>query len=327
MEDSESLIMYAKSLPSYWAETWKTFFFFDAVTVQAFTNTRVTLSMVKEKASDFEFAAKQCSVIKSPKACSNSALLEQYKLLKDMQYNKNKDVKLKDLRKHSQMDYAQMMKLQKDNLQQLQLLGGIKKLDDNLQASVSGISKYFEGLAKFDQGIATADAGFLKGELDKYETSLKTVESKLKKDINEAMRLMGAVLAANLLMEIAKLVALVATNSNPLKLIFAGPDISDIMDQTGKVADATSNLVKGAALIVALDDLTQHSLKLRAAFGANTIQITSLQSIANKIRNGQSNDIGKDADKFVDEYGSYTPQTDRATLAKNDALKTPHVMC
>ncbi|KAK3698904.1 hypothetical protein QZH41_007720 [Actinostola sp. cb2023] len=172
MEDSESLIMYAKSLPSYWAETWKTFFF-DAVTVQAFTNTRVTLSMVKEKASDFEFAAKQCSVIKSPKACSNSALLEQYKLLKDMQYNKNKDVKLKDLRKHSQMDYAQMMKLQKDNLQQLQLLGGIKKLDDNLQASVSGISKYFEGLAKFDQGIATADAGFLKGELDKYETSLK----------------------------------------------------------------------------------------------------------------------------------------------------------
>ncbi|KAK3751018.1 hypothetical protein QZH41_020174 [Actinostola sp. cb2023] len=211
-----------------------------------------------------------------------------------------------------------MITLQKQNLQHLELLGSIKKLDDNLQASVSGISTFFKGLAKFDQGIASADAAFLKDSLDKYSTTLATVETKLTKDIKEAMTLMEAVLAANLAEEIAKLAALVATNSNPLKLLFAGPDVMDGMEQSGKVANAAAELAHGIALFVALDELTEDSLQLRRAFGSNTEQISTLQSVVDKIRNGQ--DIGQDADKFIEQYGAYTPQTHRSTLAKNDAL-------
>ncbi|KAK3739884.1 hypothetical protein QZH41_007730 [Actinostola sp. cb2023] len=189
-----------------------------------------------------------------------------------------------------------------------------------MQASVSGISTFFEGLAKFDQGIASDDAASLKEDLDRYTTTLATVETKLKNDINEAMTMMQVILAGNLVEETAKLVALVTTNSNPLKLIFGGADVSDVMDQSGKVADAAAELAHGIALFVALDDLTKDSLQLKRAFGSNAAQISTLQSVVDKIRNGQGNDIGEDSDKFIEEYSAYTPQTDRSILAKNDAL-------
>ncbi|KAK3739430.1 hypothetical protein QZH41_004662 [Actinostola sp. cb2023] len=322
LEDADRLISYAGSLPSYWTVTvnhWKPFYI-DAVAMSAFTNLDVALSMVEEREEALAISQHQCDLIKFVAACPNGNLIKQYKLIKMIQLIQNKDVKVKDLRESSQIDYAQMITLQKQNLQHLQLLGSIKKLDDNLQASVSGISTFFEGLTKFDQGIASADAAFLKDSLDKYTTTLATVETKLTKDIKEAMTLMEVVLAANLAEEAAKLAVLILTNSNPLKFIFGGPDVMDILDQSGKVANAAAELAHGIALFVALDELTKDSLQLRRAFGSNAQQISTLQSVVDKIRNGQENDIGQDSDKFIEEYGAYTPKTHRSILAKNDAL-------
>ncbi|KAK3739424.1 hypothetical protein QZH41_004656 [Actinostola sp. cb2023] len=319
LEDADRLISYAASLPSYWGMTWTTFYN-DAVSGSAFTKLDVALSMVEEKEEALEISKKQCDLIKLVAACPHDNFYQQYKLVKKIQRNQNENIKVKDLRESSQIDYEQLVMLQKENLQHFELLGRINKLDDNMQASVSGISTFFEGLAKFDQGIASDDAASLKEDLDRYTTTLATVETKLKNDINEAMTLMQVILAGNLVEETAKLVALVMTNSNPLKLIFGGADVSDVMDQSGKVADAAAELAHGIALFVALDDLTKDSLQLTRAFGSNAQQISTLQSVVDKIRNGQGNDIGEDSDKFIEEYSAYTPQTDRSILAKNDAL-------
>ncbi|KAK3739422.1 hypothetical protein QZH41_004663 [Actinostola sp. cb2023] len=317
LEDADRLISYAASLPSYWGMTWNNFYN-DAVSGSAFTKLDVALSMVEENKENLEMSEKQCDLIKLIAACSLGDLYKQYKLIKKTQ--QNTDRKLKDLREYSQIDYAQMIALQKQNLQHLQLLGGIKKLDDNLQASVSGISTFFEGLAKFDQGIAQADADFLKGALETFEKNLTTVETKLTQDIKEAMTLMEVVLVGNLAEEIGELAALVATNSNPLKLIFAGPDVTQIMNQAQTVANAATKLAKGTTLYMAQDDLYKDSRKLRSAFAGNSLQISSLQSIVDKIKNGTVDDIGKDAHTFIEEYGAYTPKTTRSILAKNDAL-------
>ncbi|KAK3739425.1 hypothetical protein QZH41_004657 [Actinostola sp. cb2023] len=319
LEDADRLISYAASLPSYWDITWNNFYN-DALSGSAFTKLDVALAMVEEKEEALEISKKQCDLIKFVAACPHENFYQHYKLVKKMQRNQNEDIKVKDLRESSQINYEQLVTLQKQNLQHFELLGRMNKLDDNMQASVSGISTFFEGLAKYDEGIASADAAFLKDSLDKYTTTLATVETKLTKDIKEAMTLMEVILAANLAEETAKLAALILTNSNPLKLFFAGPDIMDVLDQTGKVANAAAELAHGIALFVALDDLTKDSLQLTRAFGSNAQQISTLQSVVDKIRNGQENDIGKDSDKFIEEYGAYTPQIDRSILAKNDAL-------
>jgi len=149
---------------------------------------------------------------------------------------------------------------------------------------------------------------------------LRKVEGTLKADIKTAMGLMVGMLTANLAEQSVLLAMKALENSNPLKLIFSGPDVKDTMEQAGKVADAATQLAKGAALLVALDDVAQDSAQLGTAFIGNKKQITSLQTVVVKIRKGDASNIGKDADLFIKEYGSYTPQTDRSSLEKNSAL-------
>ncbi|KAK3737506.1 hypothetical protein QZH41_001648 [Actinostola sp. cb2023] len=176
------------------------------------------------------------------------------------------------------------------------------------------------GIAKYDEGIAEADILFIKGELDKYEAGLTTIETQIKDDIHEIMKKMIGMLAANLGEAIALLAVKIAENSNPLKLIFNGPDLRDVLELSGKVADATTDVVKGSALLLALDGLAQDSLKIAEAFQGNKGQIEGLKEVVDKIRKDQADDIGKDADTFIASYAAYTPQTDRSKLVKNNEL-------
>ncbi|KAK3736367.1 hypothetical protein QZH41_006142 [Actinostola sp. cb2023] len=319
-EESGLLIAYSNHItPNYWTSTWREFFDAALSTISS-KNFDLILKMVEEKEVDFKDAEVACFGIQSSMGCEYGDIKNHYVLLKKIQEYVSNPGPVRDLRRHAQVDLSKMIHIQEDNLKHLQLLTSIKKLDENLKASVGGISDYFQGLARFDQGIADADIGFLKGELDKYEQKLRKFEGTLKADIKTAMGLMVGMLTANLAEQSVLLAMKALENSNPLKLIFSGPDVKDTMEQAGKVADAATQLAKGAALLVALDDVAQDSAQLGTAFIGNKKQITSLQTVVVKIRKGDASNIGKDADLFIKEYGSYTLQTDRSSLEKNSAL-------
>ncbi|KAK3742983.1 hypothetical protein QZH41_004681 [Actinostola sp. cb2023] len=239
---------------------------------------------------------------------------------KIQKYRKGPRCIVRDLRKLPNVDFKTRLRQEKDTLRHIELLGAINAVDANLQVSVSGISQYFQGIAKYDEGIAEADILFIKGELDKYEAGLTTIETQIKDDIHVIMMKMIVMLAANLGEAIARLAVKIAENSNPLKLIFSGPDLRDVLELSGKVADATTDVVKGSALLLALDGLAQDSLKIAEAFQGNKGQIEGLKEVVDKIRKDQADDIGKDADTFIASYAAYTPQTDRSKLVKNNEL-------
>lgn len=142
LKDLDRILYMSLFFSSVIKDTWDPFFQ-KALSVQAFTNLDSTLALIKDKKEDFEIAEGQCSVIKFQTACEYAAIFQNYNMLRKVQ-QKNGDVgqKVKDIRLYSDMDMKQMIQLQKDNLQHLELLGNIKKLDDNLKASVSGISRY-----------------------------------------------------------------------------------------------------------------------------------------------------------------------------------------
>lgn len=134
------------------------------------------------------------------------------------------------------------------------------------------------------------------------------------------MELMQATLLANVAEEVTKLTFSVAANSNPLKAILTSPDMADMADRAGKVANAASELVKGTAIVVNILELYRDSSKLVKALQENADQIKEMKVLVKKILDGKSNDIDDDADKYLKQYGAYTPKTDRSALAKNDAL-------
>lgn len=148
---------------------------------------------------------------------------------------------------------------------------------------------------------------------------MKTVQAKIQNDIKDGMKYMLSILGANLYEEMYKLAVSILTNSNPLKLIFTGPDVVDVMDRAGAIANAASNLIKGSALFMALTSLSQDTSNLASAFWENGKQIKSMNKLVEKIKQGNDG-IDEDSDAFLKEYGNYTPQLDSSTLAANDAL-------
>ena len=318
IHEAKLLKAYTSALPQYFNNVWNDFFSI-AINMRAFADLDVAMSMIQEKKRDFDLTPTMCNLIKFTKACPYADIYKEYTLIKKIQQYRVNPGLVKDIRLQSNVDHAKMVELQRDAVQHIELLGSITKLDER----VIGISSYFSGLARYDEGIANADVVFLQGELDKYETNMTNIETKLKDDFIEAMGLMEATALANLAEDIALLAVKIAENGNPLGLIFGGTKPGDILEQSAKLADTATAVVKATALFISLNSLVTDSLQIGKAFNgekSNENQITSLRALVDKIRTNEADDIGADADKFVQEYGDYTPQTDRSRLARNNAL-------
>ena len=322
-EETKLLIAYASALPTYFNEVWNVNFLQRAVDARAFSNLDIALSLIKENERYFLPVIMMCYAIEFKKACPYADIYKEFQFIKKVQHYRMNPGLVKDLRLHSKVNHAIMMTLQADTLRHIELLGTIKQLDHNLRASVSGISSYFAGLANYDEGLANADVVFIQGELEKYETATRDVDEKLKEEFRTAMGLMEATALANFAGEAALLAARIVENCNPLRVIFGGSEPGDIMEQSGEVANAASKVVKATTLFISLESLDSDSLKITEAFvgeSSNKAQLTRLKSLVDKIRNNQTGDIGAYADKFVEDYADYTPQTDRSHLAQNNAL-------
>lgn len=312
-------IAYANIHPKYFVPSWNTFFS-DFLAKKGFTEIELALSVIEKHLKHFETAHLSCTTLKYDQACPYSDILENYKRMKGDTLKKNKKRLVKDLRLYAQMDHAKMIEVQKDGLSQLEVLASIKVLDGNVKEYVSGIANYLQGVAKFDEGIANADVAFIKGQLDMYEKQTSVVQEQMLKKLKRAMGLMMGVLTTNLAEKITQLAFLVVKQANPFKAIFSGPDLEQINEKLGEVADATSQIVKGSTLMKSLTELTQDSLKLYKGFNENKDQLSSLETVVNKIKNGQSSNIGKDSTTFIEQYNSYTPKVSRSEIAKNNAL-------
>ena len=323
VEEAKLLLDYTSALPAYFNNAWNESFLQRAVVSHAFSDLDTVMTLIEEKRRDFDRSLHMCHAIRFTKACHYADIYKEFTFIKKVQQYRMNPGLVKNLRLHSRVNHAIMVELQRDTIRHIELLGTIKLLDDNLRASVSGISSYFSSLASYDEGIANADVVFIQGELDKYETATSEVETRLKEEFSTAMGYMLATAWGNFIEQSALLVARIVENCNPLRVIFGGSEPGDIIEKAGDVANAASTLARATALFASLDSLQADSVLITEAFvgeNSNRAQLSLIKSIVDKIRNNQASDIGADADEFVKSYAGYTPQIDRSRLAHNNAL-------
>ncbi|XP_068713476.1 uncharacterized protein [Montipora foliosa] len=323
VEEAKLLMDYTSALPAYFNSVWNVNFLQRAVASNAFSNLDTAMTMIEEKRRDFDRIPHMCHAIKFTKACHYADIYKEFIFIKKVQNYRMNPGLVKDLRLHSRVNHAIMVELQRDTIRHIELLGTIQRLDDNLRASVSGISSYFSSLANYDEGIANADVAFIQGELDKYETATAKVETRLKEEFSTAMDYMLATALGNFIEQAALLVTRIAENCNPVRVIFGGSTPGEIIEQAASVANAASKVVRATTLFISLERLYLDSLLITEAFlgeNSNRDQLSHVKSLVDKIRNNQAGDIGVDAGNFVEDYAGYTPQTDRSRLAHNNAL-------
>ena len=314
IENMANLIMaYASTF--YWKD-----FFEKAVSVNAFSNLESAMSLVQERENSLGFVSLACDEIQAEDMCDVGGIHIIYQSLKNVENDRLNPTGTRNLRLYSKTNQAKMIELKSNALNHIELLGHIRKLDENLRAAVTGISKYFYGLAKYDQGIADADVTFLSDKLTKFDTDASTLSEKVEKDIKAAMTALLVTQAAQVIEESAILKLKIAQQMNPAKVIFSGVEAGEAYEQTAEVARAIQELARGSALMANLHKVYADTSSLAKDFMDNANQIKKLDKMVEAIKKNEVDKIGIDADKFIKAYGDYTPKVQRSRLAKNDAL-------
>lgn len=126
-----------------------------------------------------------------------------------------------------------------------------------------------------------------------------------------------ASLTAQLIEASTALAVKIVEESNPIKGIFSGVKFTEIQDHAIALAKAAEQEAHQISLLARLVELADDTAEIGELLMYNTNQITTLTKLVNKIINNQTNDIGEDADTFINQYANYTPMVDRDRLAQN----------
>ena len=295
-------------------------FFRGAVKVNAFSNLDNAMSLVEGRKNAIGHVSLACLELQADDMCAVGNIYKAFESLRKIKRDRKNRPPTRNLRLYSRIDHGKMLELQTDALKHIDLLGNIRKLDENLQTAVTGISNYFDGLAKYDQGIAQADVTFLRDKLKEFDGKAKTLSENVEKDIKDAMTALLVTQVAQVIEESTILGLKIAEHLNPLKVIFGGVEAGDIYEQTAEVARSVQELARGSALMDNLKSVYEDMSALAKDFKDNADQISNLNDMVEAIKTNKIEEIGFDADTFIKGYGDYTPKVSKSRLAKNDAL-------
>ena len=299
-------------------------FFRNAVTRRAFSEVNAAMDIIGETEQTFSiihpYASFACQEIEFKPACQVAMVYPNYLLLKKMKERRSNagyPGDMRDLTLYENMDHAKMIELKREAIRHTQLLSAIDHLNDELKAHVQEIGSYFQGIASYDQGIASADVEFIAGKLQDFETKYSGLQDRLESDLRNAMIAALVSLSVQLIEASVALGFKIAQESNPIKAIFSGVDVEGVRDQAVAVATAAAQEAHQITLLARLGGLANDTAEIGELLTDNANQITVLTKLVNKIINNQANEIGEDADTFINQYAGYTPKVDRDRLAQN----------
>lgn len=300
-------------------------FFRDAVTRRAYSRIGEAMEIISENEENFDLPLCRlaCEEIDAEPGCQIVTFYPHYLLLKKMKEERldpGHPGDTRDLTLYENVDHTKMIELKQDTVKHNEVLSAIGQLNDNLEVRVQGIASYFKGIASFDQGIAEADVSYLSTKLDHFNGNYTLLEAKVEEDVRKAMIAMTSLLAIQLVEQTIALVAKIAEESNPIAAIFTGVDTKGVRDQAVLVADAAAQVAHGVSLFANLDNLATDTTTIGDSLNENQKQITTLTALVEKIKNNKVNEIGDDAETFINEYAAYTPQVERRDMEGNIAL-------
>ncbi|XP_028406176.1 uncharacterized protein LOC114528698 [Dendronephthya gigantea] len=312
-----------KHVMSYMMNTDWDNFFSSFVSSGGFSTLPRLMELVGERREFMSHAAVACNDLNAESVCAIADIYKQYTLLAKIAGGSMVGP-IRDLRVKEGVNIAGLLSKTKDDMQHLETMAAISSVDANLEASVAGIASYFRTLAQFDQDIAQQDVGYIDDKLKEFRKKTTEVQGKLKGDFGTLMGIVETALAAQLISEVTRLASVIAENSNPMKVMLTGVDVDELYERTTAVVAAAQQVVVGARLVEAIKNLAQDSLKLIENFQENRNQLDGLMTLVDATTDAESDVIKKNADKFVEDYGAYTPMVNRADLDKNSGLWTAY---
>lgn len=299
---------------------WK-LFFEEAIQRRAYSNLQVALGLIREYERSFSSSKAACYELKADDVCIYGNINIEYQSIRKIQKYRRNPGKTRNLRLFQRTNHAKMVELKQGSLDYIQMLGNIRSVDENLGEATKGLKNYLVKLAEYDQGIAEQDVIFLAGKLDDFETESTKTMAKVKKGLSDVFIAAVSISSLKLADEGAQLAAQIAeVTTNPFKLIFGGVPVGEVLEQIAVIAQATADVAKVSRMLDTLSETLKNTVDLSKKLKNNADQIEKLQIMIDAIKTNSMDQIGADADLFVEAYGNYTPRVDKSDLEADDAL-------
>ena len=193
----------------------------------------------------------------------------------------------------------------------LQIANDLKK---HATTKFTELRSYFEKVATFNQKIADADIAFIRGRINEYQKRLDIVVPKLKKDLSVIIKY--AIIAAGLdVAEKTVFLALeIAAACNPLKAIFGGGSVQDILSAAADLANAIARVVKIAKVKSALDELAEKARGIGERLQKNDEFLAVVKKLI-KTKSNTRESFKTSMNTFLTKYNDYNPQVTLPEIA------------
>ena len=294
---------------------WNTFFD-RAIQKNAFSNLTRAMSMFGKRGKSLEIVSFACSKLKAnTDVCTVGNIYPIYVSLKKLKKDRTKPHRIRDLRVFSNINHQKMLKLQRNDLAQMNIIGNMKRNDKNLRKK---LSTYFREVANYDKGIAQADVNFISKKLKQFNNSAASLTKKVGNDMKDVLQATKTALDIQVADKTINLLLTIFRDTwNPFKLLFGGGDAND---KTAEFANSLQERARGKALIQNLEKVLSDTSALAKKFLNNSAQISNLTRMVNAIKRNNIDKLDTDAAKFIKAFDDYSPKVDKSDLAKNDAL-------
>ena len=193
-------------------------------------------------------------------------------------------------------------------------------LKSQMASNFLQIRDYFQDVETFNSRIAKADIGYIKGRLELFKSIVDELLTKLSHDLGDLIKQGFIIAGSDIAQNTVELALSFASACNPLKQIFGGGSVTEILNAMTNLINAVSRIARMSNVHTSLVDLKQKTLQMRVSFEVNHMFLENVRKLIEE--DYTTYEFGRIRETFLQQYNSYNPQVTKDELLGNQAVWT-----
>lgn len=195
-----------------------------------------------------------------------------------------------------------------------------EEITDSNNQRFTELKNYFVQLQDFNSNKATIDIAFIDDWITKYRPQVETVSQEIGSNLGSLIDDTQAALIGDIVEKSAAMALAVAEACNPLKTLFGGSSIGDIVAATAAWTTAISETNRIEDIKNSLQPAIDKAVSLGTRFDGNSKDLKIVMDLVKSTSNSDAVEFERQKRLFLEKYSAYSPRVKRPELAEIEEL-------
>ena len=195
-----------------------------------------------------------------------------------------------------------------------------EEITDSNNQRFTELKNYFVELQDFNDNKADIDVEWIEDWIGQYRPEVEAVLKQIGSDLGSLIDNAQAALIGDIVEKAAAMALAIAEACNPLKELFGGSSIGDIVAATAAWTTAVSETNRIDDIKNSLQPIINKAISLGVRFDGNSKELKAVIDLVKSSSNSDTLEFENKKRGFIDHYNSYDPQVKRPELAELEGL-------